>query len=135
MKPNGILTFIFMVLGGAVTLFMALNMEVVLKTSSFLIGYSLIVVILSIIIFVMALKVYNKKQAYLFAIINIGVILIAVVAFILSKIPISVDYKTYSTLLSKNSSAQIAFFFTLLAQLIMGIINCILGFTYKDNIK
>lgn len=129
MKTSNVISFIALLIMGIVTLVAALGMESVLKASTYLIVFAVVVIVMSVINFIVGLK-ENKKM---FGITNIiSIVLIVIILFVIRTATVK-DNAIYPNLVNKNNFSTMMMFLTSLVQVILGIINSILAFTEKKK--
>jgi len=131
MKVSGIISFILKLLGGIALIFTAMDMPSVLKLAGTLMVFGVIAVVLSIPEFILALK--NKGK--LFGAINIVSLGVSIIFFILSRSSVSNDYLSNPgiSLAKVDYIAFKIFIFMLVIEVVLGIVNIILGFTNKKE--
>ena len=126
------ISFILMLLMGLVCFFTGINMEVIFKSSTPIMIFSALAVILGVIVFILGRKDKNNKIQ---GVLGIIIAVLGVVGFFVVLGMVGVDSEVYPKYTVKLDRAGQTFMVLAIVELIVGIINSILGFSSKNKIE
>ena len=126
------ISFILMLLMGLVCFFTGINMEVIFKSSTPIMIFSALAIILGVIVFILGRKDKNNKIQ---GVLGIIIAVLGLVGFFVVLGMVGVDSEVYPKYTVKLDRAGQTFMVLAIVELIVGIINSILGFSSKNKIE